>query len=153
MTYTCEVIERKAQPTLGIRMRCAVQDLQKKIPESYKALFDYLSQSGQEMAGAPYAAYFNMDMQNLDVEAGVPVTKKLPGKGDIQPGQISAGKAAAVTHVGPYDKLQAAYEALGRWMAEHKLEGDGTSYEIYLNDPMEVAPDALETQIVMPLKG
>ena len=152
MTYTCDVIERKAQPTLGIRMRCGVQDLQKKIPESYKALFEYLEQTGQEMAGAPYAAYFNMDMQNLDVEAGVPVAMKLPGKGDIQPGEVSAGKAAACTHVGPYGTLPAAYEALGRWMAQQKLEGDGTTYEIYLNDPQEVSPEELETQIVMPLK-
>ena len=39
----------------------------------------------------PFAAYYNMDMSALDVEAGFPVSKNLPGKDNIKAGKIDGG--------------------------------------------------------------
>ena len=38
----------------------------------------YLAEQSEQPAGAPFVAYYNMDMQNLDVEIGFPVTACLP---------------------------------------------------------------------------
>jgi len=153
MAIKCELIERPAQTTLTIRTRSAVQDLPKVLPQCYKSIGEYLGQIGQAPGGPPFVAYYNMDMQNLDIEVGMPVAGKLPGKGDIQPSSMPAGKAAACVVVGPYSDLPKGYEALGEWMKAQGLEMTGACYEVYLNDPMEVPPEALETQIVMPVKG
>jgi hypothetical protein len=43
---------------------------------------------GEQPAGPAFVAHHNMDMQNLDIEQGFPVSKPLPAKGEIQPGEI-----------------------------------------------------------------
>lgn len=152
MTLQCELIDHPAQITLAIRTHSAVQDLAKVLPRCYMTIGDYLTEIGQKPGGPPFVAYYNMDMQNLDIEAGVPTSKKLPGKGEIQPSTLPAEKAAACVYVGPYDGLPIAYDALSNWMKAQGIEAKGTAYEVYLNDPAEVPPEALQTQIVMPVK-
>jgi effector-binding domain-containing protein len=152
MSYKCELIDRPAQPVLSIRVRSAVQDLPTILGRSYGALGRYLGRLGQQPTGAPFVAYYNTDMQNLDLEIGFPVAKKLLGKDDIQAGEIPGGKAAACLHTGPYDKMEPAYQAIAQWMKAKGYEGTGVCYEMYLNDPQQTPPDALQTQIVFPIK-
>jgi len=152
MSYQCEIREQLAQPTLTIRTRTSVQNLPQVIGKAYGDIAQYLAQLGQYPAGAPFAAYYNMDMQNLDVELGFPVSKELPGKGEIKSGRIPAGKFATVLHAGPYDKVGPAYEALTKWIAEKGYEPAGVAYEVYLNDPNETKPEDLKTQVMFPLK-
>src|SRR5579859_4524157 len=133
MTYQIEVRERPAQATLGIRTHSAVQDLPKVIPTANYTIAQYLETLGQHPSGAPFAAYYNMDMQNLDVEIGFLSTKNVPGKGNIQPGSLPGGKAASCLHVGPYTGVGNAHTALHDWMREKGYENMGAYYEIYLN--------------------
>lgn len=153
MTYKCELIERAAQPTLSIRTHAAVQDLPQVFGQSYGAIMQYFGQVGQQPTGEPFAAYYNMDMQNLDLEIGFPSSGKLPGKGDIKPSELPGGKAVACLHVGPYDQCVAAYEAMEQWMKANGYEATGVAYEFYLNGPDDTPPEGLQTRIVMPLKG
>ncbi len=153
MTYQCELIERQAQPVLSIRTRTTDKDLPQLVGQSYGAIAQYLGGMGQQPTGAPFAAYYNLDMQNLDVELGFPATTGLPGKGNIRAGEIPAGKVASVLYVGPYEGMKAAYDALAQWVKAHGYEATGVSYEIYLNDPNQVPPEGLQTQIMFPLKG
>jgi effector-binding domain-containing protein len=152
MTYTCALIDRPAQPVLSIRTHTAVKNLPALVGQSYGAIAQYLGQLGQAPAGAPFAAYYNMDMENLDVEIGFPVATRLPGQGNIQPSEIPGGKAGACLYTGPYDKMPPAYEALTAWMKAQGHEATGVAYEIYLNDPQQVPPEAIQTQIVFPIK-
>ena len=152
MSYNCELIERTAQPVVSIRTRGAVKDLPSILGRSYGALGAYLGRMRQEPAGAPFAAYYNQDMQNLDLEIGFPVAKKVAGQGEIQSGEIPGGRAASCMHTGPYDKIAAAYEALGQWMQARGLQGTGACYEFYLNDPQNTPSEKLQTQILFPLK-
>ena len=92
-----------------------------------------------------------MDMQNLDVEIGIPVARQLGGKGDIQASKIPGGKLATCVHTGPYSSLEPAYAALQKYVAESGYEATGVAYEIYLNDPGEVPEAEIQTQILFPL--
>jgi effector-binding domain-containing protein len=92
-----------------------------------------------------------MDMQNLDVEIGFPVSRSLQEKEDIKAGEMPAGKYASCIHIGPYDKLEPAYAALAQWIKENGYQSSGPAYEIYLNDPNETVPEELETLIKFPL--
>ena len=151
MSYQCELIDHPTQRALSIRTHAAVQDLPTIIGPAYGAITQYLGQLGQQPVGAPFVAYYNMDMQNLDIEIGYPVAQKLTGLGNIQPSMVAGGKAAACLHVGPYDTLPAAYQALMEWMGAKGYEGT-ICYEVYLNDPAQTPPEALQTQIVFLLK-
>lgn len=153
MTYKCEVIERPAQLTIGIQTNSPVQDLPQVIPQSNQMIAEYLGQLGQNPSGAPFAAYYNMDMQNLHVEIGFLSSSKVPGKGNIQPGLIPGGKAASCLHVGPYSAIGNAHDALHHWVTEKGYESAGVYYEIYLNNPADTPPEALQTQIFTMLRA
>ncbi len=152
MSYQCELIQQTLQPTLAVRTRTSAQDLPALVGQTYGAIAAYLGQLGQYPAGPPYAAYYNMDMQDLDVELGFPVAKELPGKDDIKASRIPGGRFAAVLHTGPYDKVSVAYEALARWMTDKGYQATGVAYEVYLNDPGQTKPEDLQTRVMMPLR-
>ncbi|OQY41540.1 MAG: AraC family transcriptional regulator [Anaerolineaceae bacterium 4572_78] len=152
MAYTCDLVERPTQPTLSIRTSSAVQDLPDVLGQSYGAISQYLAVLGESPAGAPFVGYYNMDMQDLDIEIGFPVSKELSGKGNIQTSEIQGGKFAATLHIGSYGEIESAYDALSRWMNENGHDSIGVSYEIYLNDPTRVQPNELQTKILFPLK-
>ena len=84
MTYKCEIKDQPAQPTLSIRVRTTLENLPQTIGHGFGTVAQYLGEIGQPPAGAPYVAYYNMDMSDLDIEIGFPVGKKLPGKGEIK---------------------------------------------------------------------
>jgi effector-binding domain-containing protein len=152
MKYHCEVKEQQTQPTLAVRTRTSVQELPKTLGEAFDALAQYLGELGEPPAGPPFVAYYNEDMQDLDVEIGFPVARELPGRGDIQAGEIPGGRVAACLYRGPYSGIAAAYEALSRWMEEKGYQPTGVAYEVYLNDPDETPPEELQTQIAFPLQ-
>jgi len=152
MSYNCIVEEKQDQPVLSIRTRSAVQDLPEVFGRCYGAIAQYLGELGETPSGAPFAGYYNMDMQDLDIEIGFPVTRPMEGKGEIQAGFIPGGKMATYLHIGPYKKVEPAYNALIEYLAQNKYESTGVSYEFYLNDPAETQEEELQTQVVFPLK-
>ena len=153
MTYNCELIDQPAQPTLSIRTTTSIKELPNELGRAYGAIGQYLGQLGEQPTGAPYAAYFTFDMESMDIEIGFPVKSTLPGQDEIQSGEIPAGKVAQCLYTGPYNKIEPAYNALTAYVEEQGYEATGVAYEFYLNDPGEVEPEQLLTQIVFRLKG
>ncbi len=152
MDFHCEIKEQGPQPILSIRARTPVDGLPQLLGEAYGKIAGYLAELGERPAGAPFTAYYNMDMQDLDVEVGFPVGKPLTGKDDIQAGQVPGGKLGYALHTGPYSEIAPAYDALTQFVKEQGYEPTGAAYEFYLNDPGETPQEQLQTQIVFPLK-
>jgi len=152
MTYNCELVDQTAQPTLSIRTTTSIKELPQELGKAYGAIGQYMGELGEQPAGAPYAAYFTFSMESMDIEIGFPVANSLPGKGEIQSGEIPAGKVAQTIYTGPYNKIEPAYNALTAFVEQQGYEATGVAYEFYLNDPGEVAPEELLTQIVFRLK-
>ena len=153
MSYNCRVEELPPRAVLSIRTRTRVEELPQAMGRVYGEIAQYLGQLQEHPAGPPFAAYYNMDMQDLDVEIGFPVSRPLPGRGDIQPCEIPGGRAATCLYTGPYGDIGPAYTALSEWMQDNGYEATGVAYEMYLNDPGETPPKELQTQIVFPLKA
>ena len=68
--------------------------------------------------------------------------------------RVPAGRYACTTHVGPYEKLGDAWARfMGEWLpaSGHRI-GDGVSYEVYLNNPMnEPDKQKLKTEMCVPI--
>jgi len=152
MTYQCQVGDRGAQPTLVVRKRASVQQMPQILGQAWGAIIQYAGRNGTAPAGPPFVGYHNMDMQDLDLEIGFPFPKSLSGEGEVQAGELPGGKAAECLHVGPYDKIAAAYEAMQKWLDENGHTPTGIAYEFYLNDPQTTRAEELQTQVVFPLK-
>jgi AraC family transcriptional regulator len=67
---------------------------------------------------------------------------------------LAGGKVAVLTYKGPYAGISAAYHSLfGNWLPGSGEEpAEAPCYELYLNNPREVAPEELLTEICLPLK-
>lgn len=145
-----EILYRNEQPTLSIRTRTKVENLPVLIGEGYDRMAAYLKDLGEFLSDVPYVAYHNMDMQNLDVEIGFPVSKALQGKNDIQAGSIPAGKVVFCMYRGPYAEMEPVYAEMTKWIDENGYRPVGTVYEYYCNGP-EFPESEMLTRIVMPI--
>ncbi|MBN2051774.1 MAG: GyrI-like domain-containing protein [Spirochaetales bacterium] len=148
-----EIIEREKQPTLAVRYRTPVADLPKTMGPIYGEIAAYMGKKGIPFAGPPFAMYYNMDMNDLDVEIGFPVAEAAAGEGRIFPGTLPGGRIARAQHLGSYETFEKTYTALTAFIKEKGLETETFMYEEYLNSPEDTPPEKLATNIYFPLKG
>jgi len=152
MKYKCKIIKREVQYVLAVRTTSSAQNLPVALGKNYGAIMQYLGQLNEQANGPPYVAYYNMDMQNLDIDIGIPVAKKIVDKDEIKANEIPKGKYASCLYIGPYSGMAPAYELLAKYVEDKGYESTGIAYELYLNDPSIVNPEELQTQILFPLK-
>ncbi|UCH61878.1 MAG: GyrI-like domain-containing protein [Fidelibacterota bacterium] len=152
MAITCELKEQTPQPALSKRFRAPVEKLPEVLGETFQAIIQFMTKSGERPTGPAFAGYYNMDMADLDVEAGFIIARELPGEGEIQSSQIPGGKMATCLHTGPYSEMEPTYDALFKWIKDNGHEVTGVTYEMYLNGPPDTPMEELQTQILMPLK-
>jgi AraC family transcriptional regulator len=74
-------------------------------------------------------------------------------EGEVGVAPLAGGEYAVVTHQGPYARLGETYRWLyGVWLpASGREPGDAPPFEVYRNSPVEVTPDALLTDVYIPL--
>ena len=66
--------------------------------------------------------------------------------------RLDGGRFACFLHAGPYEGLPATWaQAVATFLASGHQRRPGPSLEIYLNDPSQVSPDALRTEIAIPM--
>lgn len=153
MSCKFELTEQPEQPVLSIRTRTAVANLPQELGKAYGAIIGYLHEIGEEPLGAAaFAAYYNMDMEDLDVEMGFQVAKPLAGRGEIKASVIPAGQQVSCLYKGPYNEMEPVYNAMSQWMKDNGHTPTGVFYEFYYNSPLEVPEKELLTKIVFPLK-
>jgi effector-binding domain-containing protein len=81
----------------------------------------------------------------MDVEFGVEVTHTFESDGDVVPTETPAGQVAVAVHVGDYDRLHLAHDAILAWLAREGRAFAGTSWEIY--GDWQDDPSKLETMV------
>jgi effector-binding domain-containing protein len=67
----------------------------------------------------------------MDVDFGVEVVGPFEGDGEVTFRQTPAGQVASTLHVGPYDRLIDAHNAIHAWAAANGRAIGGYSWEIY----------------------
>lgn len=147
-----QIIERKETPTLSVRYRTAAAELPNTMGPIYGEIAAHMAKKGIPFAGAPFALYYNMDMNDLDVEIGFPVPAAAPGEGRVAAGTLPAGSFAIAKHTGPYTTIEETYNALTAFVKERSLQTETYMFEEYLNSPEDTPAEKLETVIYFPLK-
>jgi effector-binding domain-containing protein len=148
MEYGIELIETEELPALSIRKTAAGDHLSQEIEAAYKAIAAYLHDLGVTKPGQPYVAYYNTNMNHLDVEIGVVTDQRYPGNdGDINAETIPAGARVSVIHKGAYREMGQRYTDALKWIKNHHYNPTGVVYEFYLNSPENVPESNLLTRI------
>ncbi len=67
---------------------------------------------------------------------------------------LPAGRHAVLTYTGPYAGLPAAYDQMyAVWLRQSdEVPADSPAFEVYLNSPMDTAPQDLVTELCVPLR-
>jgi effector-binding domain-containing protein len=86
----------------------------------------------------------------MDVDFGVEVVREFAPSGEVRPVKTPAGEVVAATHIGPYDRLGRAHDAVQAFAAANNRAFAGTSWEIY-GDWSE-DPATLETIVMYLLR-
>ncbi len=153
MNFPCEIRTLTHQPAVSVRFRAPVEELPRHFKRAYRMVGQYLAEMGVVHDGPVYAAYYNLDMQALDVEAGCALGKPLSGKEEVQASEVAGGPFAICHYTGPYDAMPPVYEMLMKFATEqgYRFNERLPYYEWYFNGPDDVAPKDLQTDIAIPL--
>lgn len=147
------VVPRQQQPTATIRLTCKPSEISTKLAEILPEVMNHLMATGAQMSGPPFSRYHSVTDATVDLEAGFPVQKAIADDGRVKASTLPAGPVVTCWHVGPYDKLTVAHEALRAHLAEQKFVARGGAWEVYWTDPgMVPDPAKWKTQLFAPIE-
>ncbi len=152
MAQEVTVKELGAQPTVAIRTTTSMAEIGNAMGPLFGEVSSYLHKKGAIPAGEPFTIYHKVEADQIDMECGMPVASPTEGEGRIAAGELPGGRAATVTHLGPYDKLGDTYAVLTAWVQEKGYKPAGSMWEVYFTDPTQ-EPDTSKwrTDIFQPI--
>lgn len=137
-------------PAITVRSeRKVLTDFPTSLPPMYRSVLTEIEALGAQCSGAPIALYYDEEFNpnQVDVEVAWPVSDPRAANNSLPP-----IKAATCLHVGPYDQLHDAYQALFAWINQNGYKVNGPLREINLNDPSVTPPDKLVTEVLFPIQ-
>jgi len=133
-----------------------------EIGKAFERLFGWLGMKGLiSPAMKSYGIYLDDPDSVAEAELRSAACATIPNMDtiDLPEGferkSVPAGEYAVLRHKGPYADMRSAYQWLyGTWLPSSGREvADQPCFEDYLNNPREVAPADLITDIYLPLKA
>ena len=130
--------------------------MSKLFEESMPKVGEYAMTQGLEYGEfVPGAIYTKWDEETGEVDLIIGVfsnTAMKQGK-DMKAMDLSNGEVVTVSKFGNYGVGDMeAHEAIEEFMKQNNLGMTGIVYELYMNDPTEVTPDKIQTDIFYPIK-
>lgn len=141
---------------LGIRKRGHYRI----IPELIGQLFEVVMRNHMTIVGMPIYLHHEGSKEQAmeadrtgtgDVEVVVPVDGKVREGGETRIYILPGGKMTRIIHKGPYEACEPTYNRLFEWIAAKGLQVKGPIREIYHNNPREVKPEDILTEILAPV--
>lgn len=148
-TYEIRREQRTEQPTVATRATLSVNEMREWFSKAFAATHGQAIAQGAAVSGPPYARYHMVAEGRFEVEAGFPVSDPVTRVGDVYPGTLPGGTCAVTTHVGPYEGLAGAYQALEDWISAQGGTVSADPWEVYLSGPDE-DPETFRTDVYMP---
>ena len=146
-----ETVQLEPQPAMVVRRKVAVADLGEVLADILPRVHRHIVQAGQQPAGMPFMRYLSMDGLSCDIAAGLPVAEPLAGAGDIENHVLPGGATLTALHVGAYEDVGPVWSRVMRRAGELGSGGITGGWDVYVNDPGEVAEEERETRIYLPL--
>jgi len=146
MAYIVTVETVRPRILAAVRKRVAMDRIAQEFKPALDKVWAFLKQNaGLRSDGHNVFLYHHETPAIMPVDFGVEVTRNFPGaspdSGEVACVTTPAGEAAQVIHLGPYQQMRAAHEALHQWCAANKRRIGMHSLEIYgdwSNDPAKL---------------
>jgi len=151
--YDVALSEESGQRIAAVKIHTSLAAIAGDIQAGFVTLMQGLGGLGIAPTGAPMILYHNVIDQECegDIEVAVPVGVEVSSERDVYGRELEAGKIASTVHLGRYEGIGRAYNALTRWVSDNGYDIAGPTREIYVNDPRTVAPSKLMTRLEFPV--
>lgn len=150
MDRQCVIERQSTQPTMCVRTHAPASRLPELLAQAFGDIMTAVAAQGAAVSGTPYVAYRNMNMEDLDLEIGFPVSKALAARGRVEPGELPAGDWASTMHIGPYSDVGPAWNELQGYIRAQGRATAPVGYEFYFDGP-ETPPERIRTRVAFPL--
>lgn len=144
------VVESQAIPILFISTSSGQSDeaVANALGAAYGQISRFMASRGLEHAGNPISISHSWDENSYEFDAAIPVDDAtVTATSPIQVGYTPAGLALRAVHIGPYSELSSTYNQAAAYIAVHRLDHSGVSWEHYISDPGDTAEEELVTHI------
>ena len=149
-----QVVIKKVEPTIIASIR-DVLPAYSHIGQLFEEIFNYLGSKGGKPAGPVMFISHDPEYkeENVDVEAGVPLSEAISGSGRIGVYELPGMEHAACTiYKGSYEGIGEAYEAIMSWIESNSYQITGPDRDIYLTSPADTSdPASYVTEIQFPV--
>jgi effector-binding domain-containing protein len=142
MEYEITVRDLPDQEVVFIRDRIRRDALSAFIGTSYDELVDRLATHGSAPHGETLVIYHESGPAGVDVEVCVPIAPDAGVGAGLARRVVPAATVAQTLHVGSYDGLPDAYDAVASWVSRNEFSEVGPSRERYVVGPGEEVPEA-----------
>lgn len=111
--------------------------------------------NGLAPSGPPMIVYHDpeFDPESVDATFVVPTAGEpggaTPAGRTLEAASVPGGEMAVVVHVGPYETIGEAYQALGAWFAAEGRTGAGPACEVYLTKPDDPGDPVTEIRMAV----
>ncbi|HLW64573.1 MAG TPA: GyrI-like domain-containing protein [Gemmataceae bacterium] len=145
MEYEIRLEQFASRPIAVLRRRASLPELGKIIPDACGLVWNVVRALKIVGAGRHVALYWD-DVFNLEI--GVELDGPFAGHGEVIASALPGGTVATAVHLGPYQQLPAAHQAIREWCQQHGHTLAGPSWEIYdhwkhewCDDPTKIRTD------------
>lgn len=139
---------------LSVHDTSTMSQISQKLGADYGLIQQAMVKQKLNMAGYPFAFYFNKpEDEKIVMEPGLPVDK--PGKddGSVKAGSLKAGNAVVAHYFGAYHDIGKAHNAIDQWLLANNKTATGAPWEVYITDPMvEKDSSKWQTDVYYPVQ-
>ncbi|NRQ14819.1 AraC family transcriptional regulator [Ensifer sesbaniae] len=153
--YEVTLRDVEAIDLVGVAHSGSYMEIGRAFETLYGTLFSrQLFRPDMEMIGIYLDDPELVPVENLRSFACVSAREQMPTDAPLTRQHIDGGHYAVLRHKGPYADMPKAYQWLyGTWLPQSGREiRDSLMFEKYLNNPREVPPTELLSEIYLPLK-
>jgi effector-binding domain-containing protein len=141
MEYQVSVQQVASQTTAVVRRRASVSELSQVVPQACGEVWAFVRAAQLPQPGRHLALYLD---GAINLEVGAEVAQPFDGNERVFCSSTPAGRVAMTTHLGPYNRLGEAHDAIHRWCAANGHALAGPSWEVYghwVDDPAKLRTD------------
>ena len=130
MHYEITTTRVDARPIASIDVHATPDELDALIPGLLDEVWEHLKGIGLDRQSHNVVIYYDAEV-HLEAGIEVPGDSGFEGEGRIERSSTPAGLAARTVHIGPYEQLSEAHEALRSWCADKGYHTVGPVWEVY----------------------
>lgn len=148
MSYDVRIEERSQQSAAVVRAHLRESDIAGFLSKAFGAVGAAMAAQQVVPTGPPFGVY-RIENGEFDVAAGFPASGTVHQQDSVEPITLPGGTVAVTTHVGSYDTIGDAYQALMTWVAAQGFAAAGDPWESYLDGPEVANP---RTMVCLPCR-